>query len=143
MQPVCSLFPTGTDTFRAAFRSPATRTRFRVPFQGQRSWPCSFLHPPDLHRIRSSPMLQNALPVSAPLLGFLCPSGSKRSTGLALRKPTYASRPISFRSPWPDSIKMMSAADQRSGIATSREVRCFRKPLGTRTIMRSMQIPVN
>jgi len=49
-------------------------------------------------------MFQSAPPTSAPLQGFLRPSGSKRSAGTALRKPTFAIRPIPLRSPWPDSI---------------------------------------
>jgi hypothetical protein len=61
-------------------------------------------HPPDCRRIRSSPMIRTALPASAPLQGFLCPSRSVRSADLALRKPTFTSRPISLRSPLPDSI---------------------------------------
>jgi hypothetical protein len=60
-------------------------------------------YPPDLHRIRFSPMLWNAPPTSAPLQGFLCPSGSKRSASLAFQRPTFAKSPISLRSPQPDS----------------------------------------
>jgi hypothetical protein len=51
-----------------------------------------------------SPMFRTAPPAPASLQGFLCPPGSQRSASLAVRKPTCASRPISLRSPWPDSI---------------------------------------
>jgi len=57
-------------------------------------------------------MLRNAVPASAPLWGFLFPSGSQRSTGSALQKPTFAQRPISLRSPRPDST--MHDADRGS-----------------------------
>jgi hypothetical protein len=86
---------------------------------------CLFNIVSDLHRIRSSPILQIALPASTPHWGFLYPAGSKRTAGSALWKPTSASRPISFRSPKPDSILLMTAADQCSRFATSCEARCF------------------
>jgi len=56
-------------------------------------------YPPDFYRMRSGPMFWNAPPTSAPLQGFLCPSGSKRSASLASQKPTFANRPITHRSP--------------------------------------------
>jgi hypothetical protein len=82
-------------------------------------------YPPDLYRMCSSPMLRNAPPASAPLQGLLCPSGSKRSASLAFQKSTFTKHPISLRSPWPDSILLMTAADQRSRFAMSCQVRCF------------------
>lgn len=39
------------------------------------------------------------LPVSAPLLGFLCPSGIKAFYRLPAHQPVFQKRPISFRSP--------------------------------------------
>jgi len=59
-------------------------------------------YPPDLYRIRSGPMFWNAPLASAPLQGFLCPSGSKRSASLAFQRSTSANRPISLRSPQPE-----------------------------------------
>jgi hypothetical protein len=129
--------------FRSMFRSPSARSsRPRLISQSdlslarnENSLPSPhsevnapglpIRHPPDLYRIRSSPMLRNAPPASAPLQGFLYPSGSKRSASLAYQKSTFAKRPISLRSPQPDSILMTTTTDQRSRFARSCEVRCF------------------
>src|SRR5262249_60213255 len=57
----------------AAFRSPATRTRFRAPSRGQCSWPTSFLS----HRTftESAPVRCSRMPRQPPLPlgGFYAP----------------------------------------------------------------------
>jgi hypothetical protein len=102
-QPVCKLFLTGADIPKRPFtrpqREPASEPHCEVSVPGLLP-----SYPPDLHRIRSSPVFRNAPPASTPLWGFLCPSGSQCSASLAFQKLTSASRPISLRSPWPDSI---------------------------------------
>ena len=129
--------------FRSTLRSPSASSSQPGPIfqsdlslaRNENSFPSPHLevsapgllirYPPDLYRIRSGPMFWNAPLASAPLQGFLCPSGSKRSASLAFQKSTFTKHPISLRSPRLGSILLMPATDQHSRFAMSREVRCF------------------
>lgn len=80
----------------AAFRSPATKTRFRAPI-ARSSLPAYLFN---IHRTftESAPVRCSGPPRRPPLpfRVFLCPSRSMCSADLALRRPTFASRPIPF-----------------------------------------------
>ena len=57
--------------------------------------------------------------------GLLLPSGSKRSTGLVTRRPAFRTRPISVRSPPPQTSELdLPTADHRSRFATFPEACC-------------------
>ena len=121
--------------FKAAFRSPATKTRFRAPIT--RSMFLAYLF--DIHRTftESAPVRCSGTPrqPALPSRGFYAlRDQSVRQFSLPevhLRKtPDFPSLPAARLH------IMKTAADQRSRFATSCEVRCFHEPLGTRTIMR-------
>jgi hypothetical protein len=114
----------------AAFRSSATKTCFQAPIARSTFLAYFFDIPSNLHRIRSGPTLQSAPPASAPLRGFDAPlAHSVQPVQPSGSPPSQVARfPFTPRGQTP--LKMMTAADQRSEFASSREVRCFHEPLG-------------
>ena len=134
-QPVRKLFPIGADNLKRPFARPQ-RELVSEPHSEVSAPGLLPSYPPDLHRIRSSPMFRNAVPASTPLQGFLCPSGSKCSTGSAFQKLNLRKPPDLPSLPVARLHKMMTATDQRSRFATSQEAFYFYEPLGTRFIMR-------
>ena len=141
MQPVCSLVPIGADTWRRPFALPQREPASRIPFRGRCSRPASSIS------IGPSP---NPLQSDAPEcpaclrspLGVFMPLRIKAFSRLSppethLRKPpVFPSLPVARLH------LMTTAADQRSRFATSREVRCFHVPLGTKFMMLQILIPV-
>ena len=132
-----------------AFRSPPTAARYRATIERSKLPACFFTVPQSpapnpfgLLLLRPSSVCpsRGAVCVTDPLsssqlcvlvwssglrspLGFLGPSGSKRSTGLPFEKLTVVLSPISLRSPL--ALCFISLpADQRSRIAAAHQVCC-------------------
>ena len=128
-------FPDRDRYFKATFCSPATRTRFRAPFQGQRSWPTYSISTEPLPNALRSDDLECPADLRSPP-GVFMPFGIKAFSQFSLLE-VHLHKPPDFPSlPVARLHIMKTAADQRSRFATSCEIRCFRESLGTRTIMR-------
>jgi len=135
--------------FETAFRSPPTAARYRATIESSKLPACFFTAPQSsapnpfgllLLRPGSVCPSRGALCVTDPLsssqlcilvwssglrspLGFLGPSGSKRSARLPIEKLSLMLGPISLRSPL--ALCFISLpADQRSRIATAHQVCC-------------------
>jgi hypothetical protein len=135
--------------FETAFRSPPTAARYRATIERSKLPACFFTAPQspapnpfDLLLLRPSSVCpsRGALYVTDPLsssqlcilvwssglrspLGFLRPSGSKRSARLPTEKLSLMLGPISLRSPL--AFRFISLpTDQRSRSATAHQVCC-------------------
>ena len=135
--------------FETAFRSPPTAARYRATIESSKLPACFFtalqslapnsfglllLRPSSVCPSRGDFNATCPLPSTQPNcllrptdlrspLGFLGPSGSKRSARLPTDKPPLALGPISLRSP-PASVFNSSPTDQRSRSATAHQVYC-------------------
>jgi hypothetical protein len=148
-EPVCQSFPTGACSSKRLFTNPQRLPVAEPPFRVRTLPACFFAAPlsfapdpfglPLLHSnsvcpSRSEFYATYPLPSSQPNcllrptdlrspLGFLGPSGSKRSTDLPFEKLTLVLDPIPLRSP--PALRFISLpADQRSRIATAHQVCC-------------------
>jgi hypothetical protein len=126
-----SPFPIGAVILKRPFARPQRKPVSRPPFRGQRSRPTSSTS----HRTftESAPVRRSRAPHLPPLpfRVFDAPlAHSVRPVQPSGSPPSQVARfPFTPRGQTP--LLMMTAADQRSEFASSREVRCFHEPLGT------------
>ncbi len=146
------------------FHSPATTPAFAFAIPGSTFLACRFASRLPLPRpvrpfapspIPGSPRvrpLRRSWPVAVSTTGVACrltglhspsgslhPSGSKRSAGLAASWPAFRNCPIPVRSP-PLSLSLVTAADQRSRVATASETCCSSNLLEPHSLCSSSRI---